>query len=295
MGVLALLWGSSFLWIKIALTGFSPVQLAFVRTVLGAVVLVAMVHTRGQRLPGDRKVWGHLVIAAAFGNVIPFVLFAVGEQTVDSGVAGVLNATTPLWTLAFGLVLGYERNRGATRIAGLLLGFVGTLLIFAPWEKAGLAGWGALACLAAAACYAVSYTYIGRTLSGRGLTSIQLASAQLVTASGLSLLVLPAGGLGEPHLTWQALVAIAVLGVLGTGVAFVINYRLIEDEGPTNTTSVGYLLPVVSVLLGAVFLGEGLNLRVVAGMVVVLVGVALSRKQPATAVVPIKEPATTLK
>lgn len=286
MGVLALLWGSSFLWIKIALTGLSPVQITLVRTVLGASVLIVILCSSRQRLPRDRRVWGHLAIAAVFGNVIPFVLFGVGEKTVDSGVAGVLNATTPLWTLSIGLLLGLERQKNSARLIGLLLGFAGTLLIFAPWQAAGLASWGALACLAAAASYAVSYTYIGRFLSGRGLSSLQLSSAQLVTASGLAVLVVPVGGLQPPHLNAGALVAVAILGVFGTGAAFVINYRLIADEGPTNATTVGYLLPVVSVLLGAGFLGEALNLRVVLGMVVVLGGVALSRRQPATAIVP---------
>ncbi len=296
MGVLALLWGSSFLWIKIALTGLSPVQIALVRTLLGAAVLVALAYAQGQRLPAGKGVWKHLALAAVFGNVIPFVLFAVGEETVDSGVAGVLNATTPLWALAIGLAFGFERQRNAARLVGLVLGFAGTLLIFAPWEKAGLASWGALACLAAAASYAVSYTYIGRKVSGRGLTPIQLSSAQLVTATGLTALVVPVGGLQEVHLSWQPLVAVAILGVFGTGVAFVLNYRLIEDEGPTNATTVGYLLPVVSVLLGAAFLGEELNVRVVAGMLVVLVGVALTRRQPAPVIIPVdREPVTTLK
>ena len=296
MGVLALLWGSSFLWIKIALTGLSPVQIALARTVLGAGVLVVLLRVGGQRLSRDRAVWGHLALAAVFGNVVPFVLFAVGEQTVDSGVAGVLNATTPLWALAIGLVLGTERGGGAVRLVGLALGFAGTLLIFAPWERAGLASWGALACLLAAASYAVSYSYVGRTVAGRGSTPLQLSATQLVAASGLTALVVPAGGLQPVHLDWRPLVAVAVLGVFGTGVAFALNYRLIQDVGATDATTVGYLLPVVSVLLGAAFLGEALDARVVLGMVVVLVGVALTRKRRAPAPgVPTRELATTLK
>ncbi|MDQ2582468.1 DMT family transporter [Saccharothrix yanglingensis] len=296
MGVLALLWGSSFLWIKIALTGLSPVQIALARTVLGAGVLVVLLRVGGRRLSRDRAVWGHLALAAVFGNVVPFVLFAVGEQTVDSGVAGVLNATTPLWALAIGLVLGTERGGGAVRFVGLALGFAGTLLIFAPWERAGLASWGALACLLAAASYAVSYSYVGRTVAGRGSTPLQLSATQLVAASGLTALVVPAGGLQPVHLDWRPLVAVAVLGVFGTGVAFALNYRLIQDVGATDATTVGYLLPVVSVLLGAAFLGEALDARVVLGMVVVLVGVALTRKRRAPAPgAPIRELATTLK
>jgi drug/metabolite transporter (DMT)-like permease len=304
MGVLALLWGSSFLWIKIALTGLSPLQITLTRTTLGALVLVALVYGSKQRLPRDKASWLHLGFAAVFGSALPFALFALGEQTVDSGVAGVLNATTPLWALGVGLALGTERQRNPARFAGLALGFVGVLLIFAPWQKAGLASWGALACLAAAASYAVAYTYVGRTVSGRGLTPMQISSTQLIAAAGMTAVVVPVAGMQPVHLSWQPLVAVAILGVFGTGVAFVLNYRIVEDEGATNSTMVGYLLPVVSVLLGALFLGEALNARIVIGMAVVLVGVALTRRQPAAAVVPapaepaaepVAVPATTLK
>ncbi|WP_211268999.1 DMT family transporter [Saccharothrix syringae] len=296
MGVLALLWGSSFLWIKIALTGLSPVQIAFTRSLLGALVLVVFLRVTRQRLPRDRRSWAHLLVASLFGTTLPFVLFALGEQTVDSGVAGVLNATTPLWALVIGLALGTERQRNPARVAGLALGFAGVLVIFAPWEHAGLASWGALACLAAAASYAVCYAYIGRTVSGRGLTPVQITATQLIGASGLGALAVPVGGLQPVHPSWPPLVAVAILGVLGTGVALVLNYRIVEDEGPTNATTVGYLLPVVSVLLGALFLGEELGVRVVIGMVVVLVGVALTRRQPAAVVAPVPaEPLATLK
>ncbi|WNV90806.1 EamA family transporter [Umezawaea sp. Da 62-37] len=286
-GVLALIWGSSFLWIKVALTGFSPVQITMGRTALGAAVIVALLCARGHRLPRAPRTWGHLAVAALFGNVIPFVLFAVGERTVDSGVAGVINSTTPLWTLGLGLLLGFEKQRGGARTAGLALGFLGTLLIFAPWQRAGLASWGALACLAAAASYAVAYVYISRTLSGQGLSPLQLSSGQLVVGSGLTAFIVPVGGLQEMHPSAGALLALGILGVFGTGVAFILNYRLIQDEGPTNATTVGYLLPVVSVLLGAAFLHEELTIRVVAGMVVVLFGIALTRRRPVTAVAPL--------
>nr|WP_223198540.1 EamA family transporter [Solihabitans fulvus] len=281
MGLLALMWGSSFLWIKLALGGLSPVQIALIRTALGGVVLVALCYSRGQRLPSDRRLWKHFAAVALFGSLIPFVLFPLGEQSVDSGVAGVLNSTTPLWALLFGVLAGLERRLNPVRLVGLVLGFVGTLLIFAPWQAAGLASWGSVACLAAAASYAVAYTYIGKFLSGLGLPPAALSSATLVFATGLTVLVVPVAGLQPMHLSPAVLLAVAVLGVFGTGIAQAINYRLIADEGATNATTVGYLLPVVSVLLGAAFLHEDLNLRVVAGMVVVLVGVALTRRRKA--------------
>ncbi len=292
MGALALLWGSSFLWIKLALRGLSPMQITLARCALGALVVVVMCYFARVRLPRDRAVWGHLVVAAFFGNALPFALFAIGERTVDSGVAGVLNATTPLWALMIGVAIGTERGLRPVRLGGLLLGFGGTLLIFAPWQRSGLASWGALAILAAAASYAVAYTYIGRTLSGQGTAPIALSAAQLLTATGLSAVALPAGGFAPMHLSPTVLISIVVLGVFGTGFAFAINYRLLADEGPTNATTVGYLLPVVSVLLGAVVLGGDLNLRIILGMAVVLIGVGMTRWQKRTPSPVVAEDAT---
>ncbi|WP_406110859.1 DMT family transporter [Streptomyces sp. NBC_01003] len=287
MGVLALLWGSGFLWIKLALQhGFSPVHIVVVRCALGAGVLFALSRATGQRLPRDRRTWGRLVVAAFFCNAVPFALFGFGEQTVDSGVAGVLNATTPLWSLLIGVALGSEGGLRPLRLTGLLFGFAGTLLIFAPWQRTGLASWGALALLAAAASYAVAFAYMGRKLTGPGVQPIALSSAQLTTATALSALALPFGGPSSSGVDLTGVIAVVILGILGTGVTFYLNYRLIADEGPTSAATVGYLLPVVSVALGAVVLGEGLSARVVAGMAVVLAGVGMTRRSRARAVTP---------
>jgi drug/metabolite transporter (DMT)-like permease len=274
---LALIWGSSFLWIKMALGGLSPVQISLVRLVLGALVIVGLMIVTRTKLPNYRKIWPRMVVPALFGNAIPFTLFGLGERTVDSGVAGVLNATTPLWALLIMLVIGTGRNLGAVRVIGLLLGFAGTLVIFAPWHSAGMASWGALACLVAAISYAVSYNYISKYLVGT-MSPIAMSASQLGGGVLLVGVALPfAGGFTPMHLGVGPLVAVSILGVAGTGAAFVLNNRLIIDEGVATATSVGYLLPVVSVLLGMFFLHEQMNLRIVAGMVIVLVGVALSR------------------
>ncbi len=284
MGVLALLWGSSFLWIKLALGSLAPLQISLVRTFFGALVLVVVLATAKMSLPRDKRIWAHMLFVATFGSVIPFTLFAFGGQTVDSGVSGVLNSTTPLFALTIGLVLGTEKISNVVRMLGLGLGFAGVLLIFAPWQQANsIASWGAVLCLLGAASYAVGYTYAGRFLVNTGASSTQLAAMQLTTALGLLVLALPFGGLQAPHLHWVGVAAVIVLGIFGTGVAFILNYRVIADEGATTATTVGYLLPVVSVLLGAIFLGEQLNARVVAGMLVVLLGVALTRRQPVAA------------
>lgn len=273
MGVLALLWGSGFLWIKLALEGLTPIQITVIRCALGAATLLVISYVAKQRLPRDRKVWGHVIVAAFFCNALPFALFAIGEQTVDSGVAGVLNATTPLWSLLIGLLAGVKLR--PVRLGGLLLGFAGTLLIFAPWERHGLMSWGALAMLGAAASYAIAFAYMGRHLVGKG-GPMAMSAAQLMAAMGLSALALPVSG--SVHLTGpMPVIAVIILGIFGTGFTFALNYRLIADEGPTSAATVGYLLPVVSVALGAIVLNEELTLRVILGMVVVLAGVGLTR------------------
>ena len=280
LGLLALCWGSSFLWIKLALRGFSPVQIVLGRIVLGALVLLVLVRARGYRLPRQPSLWGYLFGAALVSNVAPFLLFAIGEQRVDSGLAGVLNGTTPLWTFAIALAVRHERHAAPARVLGLVLGFGGVLLIFAPWQGGATGSTlGALACLTAGASYGVSYVYMDRFLAGRDLAPIVLSASQLSAATLLMLFLVPAGGLGQPHLRMDAVVAVVLLGVICTGATFVLNYRLIADEGATATSTVAYLLPVVAVMLGALALGEPLTPHVVAGMVVVLVGVALARRQ----------------
>jgi drug/metabolite transporter (DMT)-like permease len=279
LGVLALLWGSTFLWIKLALTALSPVQLTLARCVLGALTLVALCFGMGQRLPGERRIWGHLFVAAFFCNALPFSLFSIGEQTVDSGVAGVLNATTPLWTLLVGVAIGTERGIRPIRLGGLLLGFGGVVLISAPWQHAESVGWGSLAIVAAAASYAVGFAYMGRHLTGKGTPTISLSAAQLIAASAWAALTLPAGGLEPVHISQQGLIAVVVLGIFATGITFHLTFRIIADEGATNAATVGYLLPVVSVVLGAIVLDEEFSVRVAVGMLVVLVGVGMTRRQ----------------
>lgn len=280
VGMLALLWGSTYLWIKLALAGLSPVQVTFARTLLGAAVLVVLCLSGRRGLPRDRTTWLHILVAALFCNAVPYALFSIGQQTVDSGVAGVLNATTPLWTLLVGVLIGTERRPHPVRLGGLLLGFAGVLLIFAPWNEAGPAGWGAVAILGAAASYAVSFVYMGRNLAGKGHATITLSASQLIAATGLTALALPLGGPVPVPIDPVALIAVVALGVLCTGFTFHLTYRLIAEEGATNAATVGYLLPVVSVLLGAIVLHEPLSPRILAGMAVVLLGVGLSRWRP---------------
>ncbi|MFC9624322.1 DMT family transporter [Streptomyces sp. NPDC056930] len=279
VGVLALLWGSTFLWIKLALQGLSAAQVTVIRCALGALALAVVCLWTRQRLPRGRATWGHLFVAAFFCNALPFMLFSMAQQTVDSGLAGVLNATTPLWSLLIGLVTGTERGLRPIRLSGLMVGLGGTVVIFAPWQQSGGMGLGAVAILGAAASYAIAFAYMQRHLVGRGVPTLSLSAAQLTAATGLTALTLPADGPTSLQPGPTALVAVAVLGIFATGITFHLTYRIIADEGATDAATVGYLLPVVSLVLGATALDEKIGLRAVAGMLVVLAGVAMTRRR----------------
>ncbi|RZS38813.1 threonine/homoserine efflux transporter RhtA [Herbihabitans rhizosphaerae] len=279
MGALALMWGSSFLWIKLGLEALSPVQLVFGRLLLGSLVLTVLVFAYRDRFPRGRRIWLLLAGAALFHNAMPFLLFAIGEQTVDSGVTGVINSTSALWAL---LVAWLWRTEKPTtmRTIGFFVGLAGTLLIFAPWQASGLISWGAFALLMASISYGVVFVYEGKYLSATGTSPVVLSAGQMILATGMITLVMPFGGTAPVHLDWTAAIAVIVLGVFSSGFAFVLSYRLLADEGAVAASTVGYLLPVVSVLLGTVFLNEALNVRVIIGMAIVLAGVALTRVTP---------------
>jgi drug/metabolite transporter (DMT)-like permease len=162
----------------------------------------------------------------------------------------------------------------------LAVGFLGTVLIFAPWDTAGsVFSWGGLACLGAAVSYGISYVYMGRFLTGRGIPPLMLAACQLGAAVVLLCVALPVSGL-QP-ITWRAdaVVSLAILGTLGSGVAYVLNYRLIADEGPTAASTVSYLLPVVAILAGYLVLAESLTVGIGFGIALVLLGVSLSQQR----------------
>jgi drug/metabolite transporter (DMT)-like permease len=277
--VLALVWGSGFFFIAIALRGFSAVQITFARLLLGAAVLVCLVLIRRGRLPRQRTLWLHLTVAALLANAIPYTLFALAQERLPSGVAGVINATTPLWTLVCEMAVG-NRRPGVTRLAGLAVGFAGTVLIFAPWGSgAAAASWAGLAALVASACYGLAYVYQHRYLTGSGHPPLVLAAGQMIAASGLMAFTLPWGGFQTIHPRADAILALLTLGAIATGAGYVLNFRLIADEGPASSI-VSYLIPVVAVVLGWLVLGEALHLGTLLGVLVVLTGVAFTQRQP---------------
>lgn len=280
LGLLALLWGSNFLLIAIALDAFNPLQIMAGRLALGAAVLMIILLLGGQRLPRELAVWKHLLFAAVVGNVVPYYLFAWAEQTVASSLAGVLNATTPLFTLVIAVASRQESRVSIDRVAGLAIGFVGVVVIMAPWQAGALGTLaGQLGVLAASACYGVVFVYQRRFLTGRGTPPLVLAAGQMVAATLVVALATPAIAATPVDWSLATLLSLVLLGTLGTGVAYAINFRLVQDEGAINASTVTYLLPVVAVVLGALFLAEQITANVMIGTLVVFVGIALAQQR----------------
>ena len=164
LAVLSCIWGASFLFIKVGLEGLAPMQVVTARVVSGAAVLVATVAVRRLAVPRSAVLWGHLTVLAVLANLVPFFLFAWAEQRIGSGVAGILNGTTPLLTLAVAVAVLPEERATPVRLAGMLLGFAGVVLIVGPWrdDAGGRTLSGQLACVGAAACYGVTFVYTRR-------------------------------------------------------------------------------------------------------------------------------------
>ncbi len=278
VGLLGCMWGSSFLFIKLALDGLSPLQIVLGRLLFGTLVLLAIVAARRQRLPRRPVVWAHLTLMGLVGNVMPFALTGWAEERISSGLAGVLNGTTALFTMAFALALLPEERLTAARAVGLLLGFAGVVVVVGPWDSNPLTSspTGQLAGLGAAACYAVSFTYTRRFLAGRGYRPLVLSVSQLAAATALMLAAAPLVASDPPRLGPAVVGSVVALGLVGTGLAYLVYYRLIADVGATSTSMVTYIIPVVAVVLGVVTLGEPVTWNLFAGVAVVVAGIALA-------------------
>ncbi|MCK2217749.1 DMT family transporter [Actinomadura sp. ATCC 31491] len=277
---LAVIWGNSFFFIKIAVGALHPLQVSFGRMAIGAAVLLAALAVSRRPLPRDPRLWGHFFVASVVLTTLPFTLFAYGEQYVSSVVAAIWNATTPLCTLAFTLALRAERAT-AGRVSGLGLGFAGVMVVLGVWQPmdGGQLG-GSLACFGAALCYGVGGAYMGRFITGRRPEpAVVLAAGQLLAGTvQLAVVTLAAGvplaDLDAPAGVWWSL---AALGGLGTGVAYLLMYWVQRRIGVTTTSTVTYLLPVVAAASGVLLLGEGISWNQPVGAVVILVAIALTQ------------------
>lgn len=275
--LLASLWGPSFLFIKVAVAGIPPLTLVAGRVGLAAVLLYAFLRWQGRSLPRSRSVWKHIAFVALFHNALPFVLFGWGEQYIDSALASILNGTTPLFTIVLAHFFVADDRLTGAKAAGVLLGFGGLLLLIAPSLADGLqvTTLGLLAVALASAFYGVAIVYTRNHM--RGLPPLVAPTAQMIMAT---VYVLPFSLLVERPFTLPApslasLGSLLALAILGTAVAFIVYYRLMENADPSYVSMVTYVIPVIGVILGVVILNERLTWHAYAGCALILLGVII--------------------
>lgn len=285
---LSSMWGLSFLFIKVSVDQLSPLWVVAGRTTVGAAVLLAILRLRGRWLPTAGRMWLHLLVLATLGNAIPWALVAYAQQSLPSGLTAVVNSLVPVSTLVVAAVVGIERL-SVRRVAGLVLALLGTTVVVsgelgAPGRMASV-----LIVAAATLMYGASAVYAKRHVSGQE-RPLAVATGQVLVAAVLSV---PAAAIVGPTPAWgelrpTVLAAIGALGLFGTGLAFLLFYLLIDRVGATNATMTTYLIPVVGVIAGWVFLGERFGLNVLVGAVAILIGVWLAQRQ--RALVPTTQP-----
>ncbi|MEV0721164.1 DMT family transporter [Micromonospora purpureochromogenes] len=278
---LAAIWGASFLFIKVGIEELHPLHLTLYRVATGALTLLVVLAVLRDRLPREPRVWAHLVVVAAFGVALPFTLFGYGEQRVESMLAGIWNATTPLIVLPLAVLAFRTERLTARRAVGLGLGFLGVLVVLGVWEGVGGSHFiGQLMCFGAAACYGVAIPYQKKFIAGSSYSGLSLSAAQLLVATAQLAVVGPLA-VGAPpvptELSAPVVGSVLTLGALGTGLAFVINLRNIRVAGASTASTVTYLIPIFAVLIGAVVLDERLNWHQPVGALVVLLGVAVTQ------------------
>ncbi len=291
---LAVIWGSSFLLMKVGLEALAPVQIAGLRILTGALVLLAVLVGRGGSLPREPRVWGHLLVCGFFLAALPFTLFAASETRVASALAGIGNATTPIATvLATMAILPGERATGR-RLVAVGIGFAGVVTIMQPWTSARPDLLGFAMALMGGASYGIGWTYNRRFLATADLGGLSQPAATLsmgmvlmvpfllvwsaVQPAGIaSLWAYHLGGHGAHH--WLPLLCTLVLGIIGTGFAYMLQFDVVRGAGPVVASTITYLIPVVSVALGILVLGEHLTWAVLVGFAIVL-GAALVINAP---------------
>ena len=281
---LGAIWGASFLLIKIGVTEVSPIVFAAWRVIIGAATLLVALRGRGIALPRGRRAWLDFGVTGLLGVALPFVAISWGTQHIDSGLSAILNATMPLFTVILAGLIGEERFT-ARRVAGVLTGFGGILVLTLPSLGNGLRTslLGELAVVSAAMSYAVSILYARRRIMGQH--GPMAASFGQVAAGALWLLplMLLERPWASPWPSIQVIVALLIIGILGTGIGYILYYRLLAAVGATGTSLVTFVVPVFGIFWGWAILHEHLSWGAFVALGLILVGLVLVNGLPGVA------------
>jgi drug/metabolite transporter (DMT)-like permease len=272
---LSLLWGGSFFFAKIAVLELPPVTVALGRVAIAAAILLTLARATGVALPATLAAWRPYALMGLLNNVLPFTLLFWGQTHIPSGLAAILNATTPLFTVLVAHVATADEKLNAARLAGLAAGLAGVVVMIGPdvLRDLGANVLAQLACLLAAISYAFAGVY-GRRF--RGEPALRVAAGQL-TASSI-ILALPVALIDQPWTlplpSGKAIAALVALAALSTALGYLIFFRILSRAGATNVSLVTFLIPVSAILLGTLVLGEQLAARHFAGMAAIALGLA---------------------
>jgi len=278
--VLVALWGSSYLMVEISLAVWRPEQITGLRIVSAAVVLIVAMLARGQRFPLSRRPWAYFLVIAVIGNCLPFFLISWGQQEVESGLAGILAASTPLVVLILAHFVLADERLSPRHVLAFVLGFSGIVVLMGPESLAALGGsasrWlSQAAILAGAVCYAIA-TVIARRMPV--MSPVVTSAGVMVLASSLMSPFSVTGVRLYSGISWQPALAIGFLGLLGTGLASILYFRLVAETSARFTSLLNYLVPVWAVVLGAFILDEAVQLSSVLALALILGGLILTSR-----------------
>jgi drug/metabolite transporter (DMT)-like permease len=272
---LGVMWGSSYLFIKIGVETLTPFTLVALRLAIGASLLIAVMVVAREPIPRSVRIYGHLVVMSVFSIVLPFSLITWAEQSVTSSLASILTATVPLFVIVIAALALRDEPITVNRVAGLAVGFVGVVLLTgggllsADSDPLAL-----LALLGAAASYAVGAVYSRRNVTGlRPMVPAVFQVAFALVIAGALALVFERPFELQP--TPEAVASVVWLGLMGSGLAYLAFFRLLRTWGATRTSLVAYVMPAVGIALGVLVVGEPIDLRIVAGTLLVIGGIAL--------------------
>jgi drug/metabolite transporter (DMT)-like permease len=278
--VLSIFWGGSFFFAGVAVREIPPLTLALARVGIAAAILLVYVRAVGLTLPPPGPIWGPLAVMAVLNNVAPFTLIFWSQTHIPSGLASILNATTPLFTIIVAHFATADDKITPSRLVGLLAGFLGVLIVIGPeaLRDLGVSVLAQLASLLAAICYAVTGVY-GRRF--KALAPAVVSASMLLVATGL---LLPLAVYDRPWAlpvpSFGAVAATIALAAFSTALAYLIYFRVLARAGATNLLLVTFLIPVSAILLGALFLGETLAPRHLVGMAAIALGLAAIDGRP---------------
>ena len=277
---LGIVWGCSFIFIKLGLEFLTPIGVAFGRVSLGALTLVLWARFKRIALPKDRMMWLHLWVISLLLNVIPGILFALAETEVTSILAGIINAVTPLMTLLAIMIAFREEKPRNYQVAGLLMGFLGVLTVLGAWQGLGDNPASAVvALLCAVACYGISFPYSRKFVLPKKLQAESLAAGQLILGTFTLLPLYLIDGIAEDKYAIAPVLAMLALGILGSGFAYIWNFKIMEAAGSAIASTVTYVTPVVAVSVGIIFLGEEVTWYEPVGGLIVLLGAAIGQQR----------------